>query len=198
MNFCIISATKSRHNQRMLDCVLGLSKLHDVTFINSNPDGASYSEFDKQTVLRHNNYIKKNGLLNIDDYNDSGWYHKKIILPCIEKITDCDYVLIMHDDVVFQEKTLFVLIEELKNTENLAVSAKPEKLKTNDPIIGNIDKLSDHFLLLKYSSVNIFKEMLLTSGKLCINTLSLFMSYCKEKFGKELILISEEPVVHAR
>lgn len=198
MNFFIISATRSRHNQKTLDSILSLCKSHDVTFINSNPRGASYSGFDKQIVLKHNNYIAKKGLLNINDYNDAGWYHKKIISPCLEKVTDCDYVLIMHENVVFQENTLLLLIEELKNTENLAVSAKLEKLKTNDITIGDVCKFSDHFLLLKYSSIPIFKEMLSKSERLGVETLRLFISYCNDRFGKDLILISEKRVIHAR
>lgn len=176
------------HNDALISSINSL-QLNDFEFINSNPVGLanSYIRQDiKQITLKHVNFFREiNNQHNIPLwYNDSGWYHKKILLPCIREVRDCDYILIVHEDVSFSISDIDFLKSFIGVDSVIAASCAPVKS------IYGIEKFGDRFLLIKREFINLFISALMNCANNSKDTIVMVNNYLKQYHPTKIVIIT--------
>lgn len=184
MKLTIISATRDIHSGEFISSVNSLP-FKKMEFINSNPTGHTNNYIDKrikQIPIRHSNFSKEvnDHLDRMQWYNDSGWYNRRILLPCIREIRDADYVLIAHEDVSFTMNDINFLKGFIDDT-NIAASCAAIKS------INGIDKLGDRFLLIKKDNIQMIVSALMNCGNISNNTVAAINIYIKQ-YNKSIFI----------
>lgn len=188
MKLTIISPTRAIHDGVFISSVNSL-QLNDIEVINSNPTGLDNSYIKstiKQVSLKHTNFSREinNDLDRTLWYNDSGWYHKRILLPCIREVSDGDYILIAHEDVSFSIEDINYLKSFIGVESIIAASCAPVKS------IDGIEKFGDRFLLIKKDAIHLFVSALMNCGNISKDTIITVNDYLKQYHPTKTIIIT--------